>query len=154
MITLASPIAFLFALAKKWKKRIRLANSQSKKEQKVIRFSEKAEKSETTNDDFVTRKLSFTIDLATPITFVFALVKNWKKRIRLANSQCKEEQKVIRFSEKAEKSETTNDDFVKEGFSSRWFCFSNRICIRFSEKVKKEDSLSEFPMQRTKGHSL
>ena len=45
--------------------------------------------------------------------------KKWKKRIRLANSQCKEEQKVIRFSEKDEKSETTNDDFVNESFPSR-----------------------------------
>ena len=44
--------------------------------------------------------------------------KKLKKRIRLANSQCKEEQKVIRFSEKAEKSETTNDDFVNESFPS------------------------------------
>ena len=43
--------------------------------------------------------------------------KEWKKRIRLANSQCKEE-KVIRFREKAEKSETTNDDFVNETFPS------------------------------------
>ena len=47
------------------------------------------------------------------------LQKKWKKRISLANSQCKKEQKVIRFSEKAEKSETTNDDFVKESFPSR-----------------------------------
>ena len=45
--------------------------------------------------------------------------KKLKKRIRLANSQYKGEQKVIRFSEKAEKSETTNDDFVNESFPSR-----------------------------------
>ena len=43
-------------------------------------------------------------------------MKKWKKRIRLANSQSKEEKKVIR--EKAEKSETTNDDFVNENFPS------------------------------------
>ena len=63
-------------------------------------------------------KLSLTIALATPIVFAFALAKKWKKRIRLANSQCKEEQKVIRFSEKDEKSETMNDDFVNQSFPS------------------------------------
>ena len=36
----------------------------------------------------------------------------------LANSQRKKEQKVIRFSGKAEKSETMNDDFVNESFPS------------------------------------
>ena len=45
--------------------------------------------------------------------------QKWKKQIRLANSQYKEEQKVIRFSEKDEKSEATNDDFVNESFPSR-----------------------------------
>ena len=50
------------------------------------------------------------------MAFAFALAKKWKKWICLGNSQCKEEQKVIR--EKAEKSETTNDDFVNENFPS------------------------------------
>ena len=59
------------------------------------------------------------IALATPIAFAFPLAKKWKKQIRLANSQCKEEEKVIRFSKKDEKSETTNDDFVNESFPSR-----------------------------------
>ena len=58
------------------------------------------------------------IALATTIPFAFALAKKWKKWI-LANSQCKEEQKVIRFSEKDEKSKMTNDDFVNESFPSR-----------------------------------
>ena len=45
--------------------------------------------------------------------------KKWKKRIRLVNSQCKEEQKVIHLNKKAEKGETTNDDFVNESFPLR-----------------------------------
>ena len=45
--------------------------------------------------------------------------KKLKQADSLSEFPMKEEQKVIRFCEKDEKSETTNDDFVNESFSSQ-----------------------------------